>query len=102
MSLSLAAEPRSKGLFEPHYLTRAANHAPFASVIPLHFPEVFPTSTLVDRAGLLRGRVDSDTDPRLQRLDPERLPNQPRRDLVGLNQTGTVIPIYNGEVLLAV
>ncbi|KAJ7631847.1 rho GTPase activating protein 22 [Mycena polygramma] len=105
MSLSLAAEPRRKGLFEPHYLTRAANHAPFASLIPLIFPEVFPTSTLVDRAQLLRGRVDSDTDPRLLRLDPEHLPNQPRRDiggLAGLNQTGTVIPVYNGEVLLAV
>ncbi|KAJ7077530.1 rho GTPase activating protein 22 [Mycena belliarum] len=105
MSLSLAAEPRRKGLFEPHYWTRAANQTPYASLIPLLFPEVFPTSSLVDRAGLLRGRVDSDTDPRLLRLDQQQLPQQTRRDfggLAGLGQTGTVIPVYNGEVLLSV
>ncbi|KAJ7082182.1 hypothetical protein B0H15DRAFT_952568 [Mycena belliarum] len=78
---------------------------PYASLIPLLFPEVFPTSSLVDRAGLLRGRVDSDTDPRLLRLDQQQLPQQTRRDLgglAGLGQTGTVIPVYNGEVLLSV
>ncbi|KAJ6483670.1 hypothetical protein DFH09DRAFT_1292030, partial [Mycena vulgaris] len=102
MSLSLAAEPRRKGLFEPHYWTRAANQTPYASLIPLLFPEVFPTSALVDRAQLLRGRVDSDTDPRFLRLEQ---PHQPRRDIGGLGilgQSGTVIPVYNGEVLLTV
>ncbi|KAJ7078135.1 hypothetical protein B0H15DRAFT_1001510 [Mycena belliarum] len=74
MSRSLTAEPRRKGLFEPHYWTRAANQTPYASLIPLLFPEVFSTSSLVDRAGLLRGRVDSDTDPRLLRLDQQQLP----------------------------
>ncbi|KAJ7085330.1 rho GTPase activating protein 22 [Mycena crocata] len=105
MSLSLAAEPRRKGLFEPHYWTRAANQTPYASLIPLLFPEVFPTSALVDRAQLLRGRVDSDTDPRFLRLDQQYPPQQPRRDIggiAGLNQSGTVIPVYNGEVLLTV
>ncbi|KAJ6626628.1 hypothetical protein B0H10DRAFT_1997916 [Mycena sp. CBHHK59/15] len=105
MSLSLAAEPRRKGLFEPHYWTRAANQTPYVSLIPLLFPDVFPTSTLVDRAQLLRGRVDSDTDPRLLRLDPNLRPPAPRRDiggLAGLSQSGTVIPVYNGEVLLTV
>ncbi|KAJ7122281.1 hypothetical protein C8R44DRAFT_164401 [Mycena epipterygia] len=106
MSLSLAAEPRRKGLFEPHYWTRAANQTPYASLIPLLFPDVFPTSTLVDRAQLLRGRVDSDTDPRFLRLDQQQhLPQQPRRDIGGLaalSHSGTVIPVYNGEVLLTV
>ncbi|KAJ7511353.1 rho GTPase activating protein 22 [Mycena galericulata] len=106
MSLSLAAEPRRKGLFEPHYWSRAANTAPYASLIPLLFPEVFPTSALVDRAQLLRGRVDSDTDPRFLRLEPQQHPPQPpRRDIggiAGLSQSGTVIPVYNGEVLLTV
>ncbi|KAJ7659713.1 hypothetical protein DFH06DRAFT_1402750 [Mycena polygramma] len=80
------------------------NHS-ICIVNPSHFPEVFPTSTPIDGAQLLRGRVDSDTNPRLLRLDPEHLSNQPRRDiggLAGLNQTGTVIPVYNCEVLLAV
>ncbi|KAJ7464127.1 rho GTPase activating protein 22 [Mycena latifolia] len=105
MSLSLAAEPRRKGLFEPHYWTRAAHQTPYASLIPLLFPEVFPTSALVDRAQLLRGRVDSDTDPRFLRLEQQHLPHQTHRDiggLSGLSQTGTVIPVYNGEVLLSV
>ncbi|KAJ7658894.1 hypothetical protein B0H17DRAFT_1213103 [Mycena rosella] len=104
--LVLAAEPRRKGLFEPHYWTRAAHQTPYASLIPLLFPEVFPTSTLVDRAQLLRGRVDSDTDPRFLRLEQQQhLPNQARRDiggLSGLSSNGTIIPVYNGEVLLAV
>ncbi|KAF8179401.1 hypothetical protein K438DRAFT_1255719 [Mycena galopus ATCC 62051] len=106
MSLSLAAEPRRKCLFEPHYWTRAANQAaPFASLIPLLFLDPLPTSSLIDRGQLLRGRVDSDTDPRLLRLDPQRLdlhhsPHQPRRDLSGL--PGLTIPIYDGAVLLTV
>ncbi|KAF7320799.1 Rho GTPase activating protein 22 [Mycena chlorophos] len=105
MSLSLVAEPRRKGLFEPHYWARAAQISPYASLIPLLFPEVFPTSTLVERASLLRGRVLSDTDPRHLLLDPNQVPPAARKDLgglPGLNQTGTVIPVYNGEVLLTV
>ncbi|KAJ6543940.1 hypothetical protein B0H19DRAFT_999504 [Mycena capillaripes] len=105
MSLSLAAEPRRKGLFEPHFWTRTAvNQTPFAALIPLLFPEVFPTSTLVDRAQLLRGRVDSDlTDPRLLRLEPQHQPHQPRRDIGGLAALSKlVIPVYQGEVLLSV
>ncbi|KAJ7058275.1 rho GTPase activating protein 22 [Mycena amicta] len=104
MSLSLAAEPRRKGLFEPHYWVRAAQQAPYSSLVPLLFPEVFPTSTLVDRTSLLRGRVNSDTDPRLLLLDSQQ-PPQPRREIgtvPGLNQTGILIPVYNGEVLLTV
>ncbi|KAJ6450646.1 hypothetical protein C8R45DRAFT_1113984 [Mycena sanguinolenta] len=64
MSLSLAAEPCRKGLFEPHYWTRAANQtAPFASLIPLLFLDPLPTTSLIDHAQLLRGRVDSITIP---------------------------------------
>ncbi|KAF7363094.1 Rho GTPase activating protein 22 [Mycena venus] len=37
MSLSLAAEPRRKGYFEPHFWTRANN--PYTSLLPLAFPE---------------------------------------------------------------
>ncbi|KAF7331838.1 Rho GTPase activating protein 22 [Mycena kentingensis (nom. inval.)] len=103
MSLSLAAEPRRKGLFEPHYWTRAAQQTPYASLVPLLFPEVFPTSTLVDRSALLQGRVNSDTDPRFLLLDPHQQPPQPHvAGLPGLHQAGTLIRVYNGEVLLTV
>ncbi|KAJ7815319.1 rho GTPase activating protein 22 [Mycena olivaceomarginata] len=96
MSLSLAAEARRKGLFEPHYWTRAANQTPFASLVPLVFPEPLPSSSLIDRAQLLHG------DPRLLRIDPQRLDphhstHQPRRDIGGLT-----IPVYGGELLLSV
>ncbi|KAK7013752.1 Rho GTPase activating protein 22 [Favolaschia claudopus] len=107
ISLSLAAEPRRKGLFEPHYWTRAANATPFASLIPLLFPPVFPTSALIDPGQLLRGRVDSGSDPRVlhldpQRLDPLRLPQKVVPGITELGQAPTVIPIFDGEVLLSV
>ncbi|KAF8124652.1 hypothetical protein K438DRAFT_2154213 [Mycena galopus ATCC 62051] len=74
MSLSLAAEPRRKCLFEPHYWTRAANQAaPFASLIPLLFLDPLPTSSLIDRAA-----------------------QRPQRP------SGLTIPIYDGAVLLTV
>ncbi|KAJ7152811.1 rho GTPase activating protein 22 [Mycena filopes] len=100
LSLSLAAEPRRKGLFEPHYWTRAATQTPNAILTPLLFPEIFPTSSLIDRDQILRGRVDSDADPRLLRLDPQ-LSNQPRREIGGIAGL-TQIPVFNGELLLSV
>ncbi|KAJ7036799.1 rho GTPase activating protein 22 [Mycena alexandri] len=99
-SLSLAAEPRRKGLFEPHYWTRAAAQTPNAILTPLLFPEIFPTSALVDRDQILRGRVDSDTDPRFLRLDPQ-LSHQPRVEIGGIAGL-TQIPVFNGELLLNV
>ncbi|GLB37976.1 putative GTPase-activator protein for Rho-like GTPases [Lyophyllum shimeji] len=114
MSLSLAAEPRRKGLFEPYFWTRSTSgQAPNASLLPLLFPEPLPTVCLIDRAQLLRGRVDSDaSDVQLRRaIDPHRHPAQrpltnDRPDqhagLAALNQSGTVIPVYNGDLLLVV
>ncbi|KAF8058629.1 rho GTPase activating protein 22 [Lyophyllum atratum] len=114
MSLSLAAEPRRKGLFEPYFWSRSTSgQAPHASLLPLLFPEPLPTVCLIDRAQLLRGRVDSDaSDVQLRRaIDPHRHPSQrplptqgpdPNTGLAALNQGGTVIPVYNGDLLLVV
>ncbi|KAG5636991.1 hypothetical protein H0H81_006167 [Sphagnurus paluster] len=116
MSLSLAAEPRRKGLFEPYFWTRATQssvQAPHVSLLPLIFPEPLPTVCLIDRAQLLRGRVDSDSsDVQLRRvMDPHRYPSHrvPTSEgfdqnlgLLALNQGGTVIPVYNGALLLVV
>ncbi|KAF8883269.1 hypothetical protein BD779DRAFT_1674611 [Infundibulicybe gibba] len=119
MSLSLAAEPRRKGLFEPHYWSRSpSTHAPQASLLPLLFPEPLPSVHLVDRAQLLRGRVDSDaSDVHLLRgsdghlrLDMRRGQDHavnnnnrgPAGDLAALSRGGTVIPVYNGDLLLVV
>ncbi|KAF8959100.1 hypothetical protein BDZ97DRAFT_179204 [Flammula alnicola] len=51
MSLSLAAERRRKGLFEPYFWTRAApSQTTSTSLMPLLFPDPSPTLTLVDRS----------------------------------------------------
>ncbi|KAG6864408.1 hypothetical protein C0991_009715, partial [Blastosporella zonata] len=112
MSLSLAAEPRRKGLYEPHFWTRpSSGQAPHASLLPLLFPEPLPTMCLIDRAQILRGRVDSDaSDAQLRRaMDPHRNPNQrslpadqDSPSLSNFNYGGTIIPVYNGELLLVV
>lgn len=114
LSLSLAAECRRKGLFEPLFWQRAQASPPANSVLlPLLFPESLPTQSLVDRAQLVRGRVESDavemqqqylrnnaqTGPHpLQRLDFN--PDFTKRLIFG--QAGPVISVYNGELLLMV
>ncbi|KAM6502914.1 rho GTPase activating protein 22 [Amanita muscaria] len=110
MSLSLAAEPRRKGLFEPYYWTRAgsasqAQAGPNQSLLPLMFPETLPSLHLLDRTQLVRGRVDSDaSDVFIRGSDQQRSQNiaQMQRNRELLNQQGTVIPVYNGELLLVV
>jgi hypothetical protein len=113
MSLSLAAEPRRKGLFEPYFWSHTSSgQAPHASLLPLLFPEPLPTVTLIDRTQLLRGRVDSDVqDVQFLRGVDGRLRLEERRPieridmhdgLSALSQGGTVIPVYNGDLLLVV
>ncbi|KAF6752251.1 rho GTPase activating protein 22 [Ephemerocybe angulata] len=117
MSLSLAAESRRKGLFEPYFWQRQQmTQSPNAVLIPLLFPEPLPTQTLVDRNQILRGRVDSDAmevqqylrsnsnDSRLAGQHPlQRLDINPgfTKKLI-FGQTGPVISVYNGDLLLMV
>ncbi|KAH6903660.1 hypothetical protein BKA70DRAFT_1513950 [Coprinopsis sp. MPI-PUGE-AT-0042] len=114
LSLSLAAECRRKGLFEPLFWQRAQSSQPASNVlIPLLFPEPLPTQSLVDRTQLIRNRVESDAmdmhqqylrtngqtvPPPLQRLDFN--PDFTKRLIFG--QAGPVISVYNGELLLMV
>ncbi|KAF8655891.1 hypothetical protein AX16_002876 [Volvariella volvacea WC 439] len=121
MSLSMAAEPRRKGLFEPYYWTKSSsNHAPYSSLIPLLFPEPLPSISLIDRGQLLRGRVDSDSSDiqiirgidgqarrHLDRLGDNTATgpsgSMTAADVLGsLSRIGTVIPVFNGELLLVV
>lgn len=101
MALSFAVEPRRKGHFEAYFWSKSTpGHT---SLLPLLFPEPLPTVTLVDRGQLLRGRVDSDTPDAtfLRGLDSRR--SDPERSgLTELRQRGTVIPVYNGDLLLVV
>jgi len=117
MSLSLAVEPRRKGLFEPYFWQQrtSTSQVPNAALIPLLFPEILPTQTLVDRTNIVRSRVESDAmevqqylrnngpDPRpgsqpLQRVEF----NQDFTKKLILGQSGPVISVYNGDLLLMV
>lgn len=114
MSLSLAAEPRRKGLFEPYFWSRSPSiqlHP--TSLLPLLFPEPLPAVSLIDRNQILRGRVESDVSDvhnlrGLDALQPEkrRPTERPNPDiqsgLASLSQGGTVIPVYSGDLLLVV
>ena len=112
MSLSLVAEPRRKGLFEPYFWTRLSSNTPCSSLMPLLFPEPLPAITLVDRSKLLRGRYDSDTPETLRSMDAQ-LGQETGRKLHGLDSSnkdstknlilghgGTFISVYDGDLLL--
>jgi GTPase-activating protein BEM2 len=119
MSLSLAIEPRRKGLFEPYFWTRSTHtHISYTSLVPLLFPDPLPTLTLVDRSKLVRGRLESDT-PEMQYLRSvdAQLRQEAGRNLhhhnLDTNQDyyikrlilgtgGTVISLYNGNLRLVV
>ncbi|KAJ3722154.1 rho GTPase activating protein 22 [Lentinula guzmanii] len=109
-SLSLAAEPRRKGLYEPFYWARSNNQSSStAPLLPLLFPEPLPTITLLDRTQL-RGRVDSDsTDFQHLRAVDGHLRPEGRKPVSAtdgafavLNQGGTTIPVHDGDLLLVV
>ena len=114
MSLSLAAEPRRKGLFEPYFWTRPSSNSPYTPLIPLLFPDPLPTLTLVDRSRLIRDRIDSDASENqyLRSLETQ-LRQASGRHLHSLDDTskdftkklilgngGTVISVYDGNLLL--
>ncbi|EPQ55246.1 hypothetical protein GLOTRDRAFT_61161 [Gloeophyllum trabeum ATCC 11539] len=120
MSLSLAAEPRRKGLFEPHFWTKTPPSAMPTShpLVPLLLVEPLPTVTFIDRSQLLRNRVDSGptslviednqfamlmrSDHRLGRRDSDRIANKGLNNVSGRDLGGTVIPVFDGELLLVV
>ncbi|KAI0036125.1 hypothetical protein K488DRAFT_41770 [Vararia minispora EC-137] len=111
MSLSVAAETRRGGQYEPLFWASAAVGAgnpsgpSAASLLPLLFPEHLPTIALVDRAALVRARLDSGPPQLdLQRLRRREEGAGPRfaDGLQALDFGGTVVPLFDGELLLLV
>ncbi|KAL6305095.1 hypothetical protein BKA93DRAFT_731484 [Sparassis latifolia] len=110
MSLSLAAEPRRKGLFEPYYWTRPAAQQLNHSLAALLFPEPLPTSSLINRELASRGRLESNAstlnvqdleylrEVRLKSCNDSVEPAKPN----SLDLGGTILPVFNGELLLLV
>lgn len=119
MALSLAAEPRRKGLFEPYFWAKATpgvtNAPPNVSLLPLIFPESLLSVTLIDRSQLIRGRADSDVSDihylrggaggidlqlHILRSAQQSANEVTKRSILGTG--GTVISLYNGELMLVV
>ncbi|KAH8827785.1 rho GTPase activating protein 22 [Flagelloscypha sp. PMI_526] len=55
MSLSLVAEPKRRGIYEPHWSRSATTQPSHSSLLPLLFPEPLVSSGLIDRDQLLKG-----------------------------------------------
>jgi GTPase-activating protein BEM2 len=120
MSLSLAAEPRQKGLYEPYFWTRGSHMTATPQthpLLPLLFPEPLPTVHFIDRELIARARVDSSSaplnmqdvpflrvsgveEPRTQRRSLD--PSTHRASVAGLDLGGTVIPLFDNELVLVV
>ena len=118
MSLSLAAEPRRKGLFEPFFWSQSA--APPQThchpLVPLLFVEPLPTVSLIDRGQVWRGRLESGPTKlsveelqQLRNIDTSLRPfgkndasaSKDRLLKIGdVDLGGTAIPVYDGELLL--
>jgi GTPase-activating protein BEM2 len=118
MSLSLAAEPRRKGLYEPYFWSRPTTSSQNSrdALIPLLFPEPLPSLTFTDRGLLSRSRTDGDIRdlnfahgvhaqlrPEQWRRNPSSnaFTGQDQISFGGVNG-GTMISVYDGELLLVV
>ena len=111
MSLSIAAEPRRKGLFEPIYWSQPRSGHSTHPLLPLLFPQPLPVICLVNREEILRGRLDSGVSnvhlselQFLRNLEPRSADRRSSAsDLpVGTKLLGSVIAVYDGELLLSI
>lgn len=118
MSLSLAAEPRRKGLFEPFFWNQstAPPHTHCHPLVPLLFVEPLPTVSLIDRSQVWRGRLESgpaklsvEELQQLRNIDTSLRPigksdaSASKDKLLKIGDVdlgGTAIPVYDGELLL--
>ena len=110
MSLSFAAEPRRRGLFEPYFWTRLSQQPTAHPLSALLFPEPLPSLSFVNRGQIIRGRVESNASLNVQDIrdlrlqsDADRIIRLDRPKLAGgLDLGGTLLPVYNDELLLLV
>ncbi|KAH9851116.1 hypothetical protein C2E23DRAFT_886858 [Lenzites betulinus] len=112
MSLSSAAEPRRRGVFEPYFWSRLSQQPSVHPLAALLFPEPLPTVSFVNRSHIIRGRLESNSSATAlnfqdirdlrSHLDGDRTSQGERPKLGGLDLGGTVIPVYGGELTLLV
>ncbi|KAG6382111.1 hypothetical protein JVT61DRAFT_754 [Boletus reticuloceps] len=117
-SLSLAAEPRRRGLFEPFFWSQctAPPHTQCHPLVPLLFVEPLPTVSLIDRGQVWRGRLESGPTKlsveelqQLRNIDTSLRPfgkndaSTSKDKLLKIGDVdlgGTAIPVHDGELLL--
>lgn len=119
MSLSLAAEPRRKGLFEPYFWSQASSgfHLSCHPLAPLLFIEPLPAISLLERSQIWRGRLESGPTKfsveelqQIRSLDMSlRSPGSMTAENAGKDKLfnvgdvdlrGTAIPVYDGELVV--
>lgn len=116
MSLSLAAEPRRKGLFEPHFWSQAfSGQLSSHPLVPLLFPQPLPVMTFIDRGEIWRGRTESGVSHikaadlqflRSLELQLHSHKSSGSKDLLpgfgDVDLLGSIIAVYEGELLLVI
>lgn len=117
MTISLTAEPRRMGLYAPHFWMRSSNNLQAytnATLVPLLFSEHLPYVSFIDRTQLLRGRLESGGPKQLNVEDVRTIRSgevnlgSRRRSFGGPDSGpgrdigGTVIPVFDGELILLV
>ena len=106
------------GLYEPHFWMRSSNTVQAftgARLVPLFFSEHLPYVSFIDRMQVLRGRLESGGPKQLNVEDVRTIrsgefnPGSRRRRSFGGPDSGpgrdiggTVIPVFDGELILLV
>ena len=118
MSLSFAAEPRRRGMFEPYFwVPTPQGLLPAHPLLALMMPEPLPSITLINRAEVIRGRTESSNGSAAQEVAAARellLQSNPRSKRssgdpvwdpslgVSGDMGGIDITIFEGELIVTV
>ncbi len=107
--MSHAIESRRVGHYQPNFWKPAFLHNSTQPIIPLLFPETLPTVSLLDRNTLLRSKKENLLGPtgvEVQEASVQKfaqagkLHSQPPRNIGELDLEETLLPCFNGELIL--
>lgn len=119
MSLSFAAEPRRRGMFEPYFwVPTPPGQQQTHPLLALVMPEPLPSIALIDRAEIVRGRTESSNNTNVAQevaaarellLQPNSRPKRSSGDPVwdpsfGVpgDMGGIDITVFDGELIVTI
>ena len=115
MSLSFAAEPRRRGMFEPYFWVPAPlGQQHTHPLLALMIPEPLPSIVLIDRTEVIRGRTESSNSRNAAQeiaaarellLQPNSRSKRSSGDPslgVSTDMGGIEIPVFEGELIVTV